>query len=141
MPKGYYAIKKTSNPKKATAWKWFSKYIRLRDALKTTGTTTHARCITCGHVYPMEKIHAGHAIAGRYNSILFHEALCNGQCETCNCNGGGEYQAYKRILIERHGQAKWDFWESMKNRHVEYSQFDYEQLAREYRLKAKELIK
>ena len=88
---------------KRTAWKWFSLYIRLRDSLKTTGSADYCKCITCGRVVPFEQIDAGHAIAGRTAGILFDETITHGQCIDCNRNHGGEYQAYKRILIEQHG--------------------------------------
>jgi DNA-directed RNA polymerase subunit N (RpoN/RPB10) len=139
MPVKYYSIKKTSNVKKDTAWKYFAKYIRIRDALKTTGTDTHARCITCGKIELIENIDAGHAMPGRANSILFSEELCNAQCHSCNRFNGGEYQMYKRVLIERYGQRWWDYWEYMKSQHVEYTQFDYEQIARVYREKTRGL--
>jgi len=135
----YYSIKKTSNKSKDKAWKAFAKYIRIRDALKTTGTVTHARCITCGKVEPIENIDAGHAMPGRANSILFSEELCNAQCRSCNRYNGGEYQAHKRILIDRYGQDWWDYQEYMKHKHVEYSQFDYEQIARVYQEKLRRL--
>jgi len=136
----YYAIKKVRNPAKAKAWKYFSKYIRLRDALKTTGTTTHCRCITCNEVKPFEEMDAGHAIPGRSNAILFSELICNSQCQKCNRFGGGELQAYKRILVDKFGQNMWDYWQSTKSIHVDYSSYDYEQIAKTYREKVKRLI-
>jgi hypothetical protein len=135
----FYGIKKSSNTKKNTAWKWFSVFVRTRDSIATTGTTTHAQCITCGKVYPINELDAGHAIAGRSNAILFNEDLCHAQCRRCNRMGGGELQAYKRILVEKHGQEKWDMWEASKRHHVEYTQFDYEQMAKSYRKRTKEL--
>ena len=137
----YYKIKKSSNPKKETAWKNFSKYIRIRDAIKTTGTPDYAQCITCGNVFTIEDMDAGHGLAGRANSILFNEEIVNAQCRWCNRGNGGELQAYKMILLERYGQDKWDMWESMKRKHIDFSQFDYEQISRVYRLKTKELLK
>lgn len=139
MPK-YYKIKKSSNPKKDTAWKNFSKYIRLRDAIATTGDIYFCKCITCGEVKPFGEIDAGHGIPGRMNSILFNENLTNAQCKKCNREGGGELQMYKHVLIQRHGQDKWDFWQSMKNSAVKYTDFDYEQIAKKYREKTNELL-
>jgi len=137
----FYKIKKSSDPKKETAWRWFSKYIRLRDAIKTTGDILYAKCITCGDVKPIEEMDAGHGIAGRMNSILFNEEICNAQCHKCNRQGGGELQMYKRILIDIYGQDKWDYWQSIKKNTVQYSQFDYEQIARTYREKYNRLKK
>ena len=130
-----------SNPKKATAWRNFSTFIRLRDAIKTTGDIYYCKCITCGEIKPIEKIHAGHAIGGRKNSVLFNEEQVNGQCSDCNCEGNGEKQMYKRIMIETYGQEKWDYWQSTKNDIIQYSDFDFEQISKTYLGKIKELKK
>jgi hypothetical protein len=82
---------------------------------------------------------AGHGISGRMNSILFNEDLVNAQCRQCNRLGSGELQMYKKVLIDVHGQEKWEYWQSTKNRTVKYTPFDYEQIARTYRGKAKQL--
>ena len=74
----YRKIKKSSNPKKETAWKWFAKFIKLRDAIETTGDIYYVKCVTCGDVKPIDEIDAGHAIPGRMNSILFVEELVKG---------------------------------------------------------------
>jgi hypothetical protein len=135
-----YRIKKTSNPKKATAWRNFSKMIRIRDAIETTGTITHVRCITCGKVYSVEKTDAGHALPGRTNAILFDEELCFAQCRTCNRNNGGEQMAYKMVLTARHGPDWWEMKESHKRECVHYTDFDYEQLSRLFRERTKKML-
>jgi hypothetical protein len=134
----FYKIKRSSDPKKETAWKHFAKYIKLRDAIRTTGDIFYAKCITCGEIKPIEDMDAGHG-SGRMNSILFNEDLVNAQCRHCNRDGGGEKQMYKKVLIDLHGQEKWDYWQSTKNAPVKYTQFDYEQIAKIYREKAKQL--
>ena len=125
--------------KRETAWKCFSKYIRVRDAVETTSTVTHARCITCGKVLHIEDMDAGHAIAGRGNAILFVEELCHAQCRACNRFSNGRLQAFKAALIESHGQAKWEEWEALKRTRVKFSDADYVQIADKYREKTKEL--
>jgi len=137
----FYKIKRSSEPKKDTAWKWFAKYIKLRDAIKTTGDMYYAKCITCGEIRPIEDMDAGHGIPGRVNSILFNEELVHGQCRKCNRGGGGELQMYKKVLIDMYGQEKWDYWQSTKNDPVKYTSFDYEQIAKTYREKYKQLKK
>jgi hypothetical protein len=135
----FYKIKKSSDPKKETAWKWFAKYIKLRDAIKTTDDVLYAKCITCGEILPIEDMDAGHGIPGRMNSILFNEELVHAQCRPCNRDGGGEKQMYKKVLIDMYGQEKVDYWQSTKNDPVKYTDFDYEQIAKTYRQKVKEL--
>jgi NAD-dependent dihydropyrimidine dehydrogenase PreA subunit len=136
-----YKIKKSSNPAKNTAWKNFSRYIRLRDAIKTTGTKTHAKCITCGAMKPIEEMDAGHAIPGRHNAVLFSEDLCHAQCRACNRAGGGELQAYRMILTDVHGAAWWEFWQDQKKKSVFYSPDDFKRISEEYKKKWSRLIK
>lgn len=101
-------IRNAATGKKATAWKNFSAYIRARDAMATTGTLDYCKCITCEQIKPIDQIDAGHMIGGRSNGILFDETITFGQCRTCNREGGGQYEAYKRIMVERNGQAWYD---------------------------------
>lgn len=106
-----WVMRKVAHKKSAahnTCWGNFSRYIRLRDAIATTGTMTHARCITCGAVLPVEEMDAGHMIPGRTNGILFDEAIVFAQCTDCNREGGGERQMFKQIMVKKHGEAWYD---------------------------------
>jgi hypothetical protein len=125
---------------KRKAWKAFSDYIRLRDSLKTTGSPDCCKCITCGTVVPYEQIQCGHAIGGRANGILFDEELCNGQCRSCNVDHGGEYQMYKFLLTQQHGEAWWAMKEQAKRTTTQYGEFDYELIAKQYREKKHGLL-
>lgn len=99
---------------KSEAWKAFSSYIKLRDAIATTGTKTECECITCGKVFPVAYrkfgayIQAGHGIDGRAKNILFDEQLVNGQCSTCNCVFNGRLPEYAAILIALYGNCWFD---------------------------------
>ena len=89
---------------KKKAWEWFSKYIRLRDALLTTGTKDRARCITCNKEYPafgVGCLQAGHFIPGRANAVLYNEDACYAQCYNCNINLGGNWPEYITALRRR----------------------------------------
>ena len=92
---------------KGKAWKAFSDYIRLRDCFKTTGTPDSCRCVTCNRIVPYAKIQAGHAIPGRYNSILLHPEIVHGQCSGCN-GFGGKPAEYSVFMIKTYGQMKWE---------------------------------
>lgn len=75
----------TSHKKlKSMAWRAFSDYIRLRDAILTTGTDDECICYTCKKRYPLIAIQAGHLIDGRQNVDLLDEELVKGQCRQCN---------------------------------------------------------
>jgi hypothetical protein len=126
---------------KATAWRNFSRFIRLRDALATTGTGTHARCITCGEVHPIVDMDAGHGIAGRTNGILFDETLVFAQCRKCNRQGGGESQAFKRILTDLHGPGWWELKQQAKRTATSLSYVELKAISDEYRDKYNKLAR
>ena len=100
-----YKTAKNKNSQKDTAWRWFSKYIRLRDCLATTKTDEYCKCITCCRVVPNrdKQLHAGHMLPGRNNSILFDETVVFGQCKRCNEYGDGEKEKFKAVMVERNG--------------------------------------
>jgi len=123
---------------KSTAWKWFSKYVRLRDALKTTGTSDLLRCVTCGKVVKVSEAHAGHGIGGRTNGILFDEEIVNGQCIECNYFKKGNYERYVPILVKKHGSM----WYNLKMLQAKTpTKIDLKEEAKKWRLKYKELEK
>ena len=97
--------KAVSKAKKA-AWDAFSKMIRIRDALRTTGTTTHAACCTCDRVYPVERLQGGHFLPGRHNAILFDEHNVHAQCHGCNMFKQGNSIKYFRFMQRTYGDAE-----------------------------------
>lgn len=120
---------------KKRAWDNFSKYIRARDALKTTGDLDYCLCITCGRKTPtfgIGCIQAGHFIASRVNSILFDERNCHAQCYSCNVGHGGAYVEYFIKMEELYGREVIDELRALKNQTVTYKWFDYERIAKEY---------
>ena len=102
--------KRSMKSTKKAAWEAFSKYIRLRDSIATTGTVDQCVCITCKETVPTKyyagfnTIQAGHAIAGRSYNILFDEELVYGQCQACNCIHGGRLSEYAIIMIDKFGK-------------------------------------
>ena len=94
-----------SKAKKA-AWDQFSKFIRLRDALLTTGTKHDAECITCRRVYPIKKMQAGHFIPGRSNAVLFDEYGVFCQCIQCNVFKHGDSLRYRRRMVKKYGETR-----------------------------------
>ena len=104
---------------KDKARKAFSWYIRLRDAVLTTGTTEAAVCCTCGKAFPVKDLQAGHFISGRTNGILFDERGVHAQCCGCNLYGRGRVVEYRDYMLKRYGQDVIDdlyirAWESLK---------------------------
>jgi hypothetical protein len=125
---------------KKKAWKAFSDYIRTRDSLATTETREKCKCITCGRVVDYKDIQAGHAIAGRHNSILFDKELVNGQCKFCNGYGGGRYAEYSLWFISKYGLEKWKEKVELSREVIQYRKSDYIRIYEEYKRKLEELL-
>jgi hypothetical protein len=92
---------------KGKAWDQFSIYVRVRDALLTTGTTHSVICCTCGKIYPIRgkgTAQAGHFIPGRGNSVLFSERGVHAQCYHCNMQLKGNTARYLLYMQKKYGQ-------------------------------------
>ena len=107
--------KKPSKPSlaelKGTAWEWYSKYIRVRDSIRTTGTPDRCTCCTCGKEYPafgIGCIQAGHFIPGRHNSVIFNDKNVHGQCYVCNYRLKGNWSKYYKFMLDTYGQETID---------------------------------
>lgn len=107
LPKPKKKRVKSENKKdKDRAWYWFSRYIRVRDCLKTTKTKHIGICYTCGKVFNFKELQCGHGISGRGNAILLDEDIVKIQDYHCNIGLGGNYEVFVSKLIEEHG-LKW----------------------------------
>ena len=78
----------------------FSRFIRLRDALKTTWTTTDLICYTCGKFTPVKDWHNMHFISRRFKRLRWSEVNCRGWCYACNVMLHGNYIVYTRKMQE-----------------------------------------
>jgi hypothetical protein len=117
---------------KATAWTWFSKYIRLRD--------TPGRCCTCGAHIEFSTCDAGHYIPGRKDAYLFDEHNCHGQCPKCNRFLQGCWVEYEAFIIDKYGGAENERLKGLKNKVVKLTVADYRAIAKEYRIRYHELL-
>ena len=82
----------------------FSRYIRLRDCLKTTGSPEYGECFTCSASLPFNDLQAGHFMQGRHNAYLFSERGVNAQCTRCNLTLGGNPHEYRRQIVKLYGE-------------------------------------
>lgn len=101
--------KPTAAKLKKRLWqKYFSPFIRLRDALATTGTSDNLLCCTCQKPYPAFGkgcAQAGHFLPGRKNAYLFDERGVNGQCYNCNINLKGNTVHYRKFMLGKYGDG------------------------------------
>lgn len=131
---------KSTSYYKNRAWNMFSKYIRTRDCLATTGTIERGRCVTCGKIFDFRDLQAGHCIPGRYKSILFDEELVNAQCRGCNYFGGGKYADYTLWFIKKYGEKYWEEKVELSHQKVKYTKVDYQEIYEKYKNKLEKLL-
>ena len=124
---------------KKKAWDLFSRYIRLRDCLKTTGCTSFGLCVTCGKRYHFKLLQAGHFIPGRHNANLFSEKGTHAQCYNCNINLRGNTLEYRRKIIEMYGEGYDEILEAEDRKVVKYTQQDYNEFIDTLKEKIKEI--
>ena len=128
---------------KARAWEWFSKFIRLRDSIRTTGTKDNCRCVTCGNMKPSftteDCIQAGHWLGGRTGKNLFDENAVHGQCTRCNKYLHGNNANYTEYMMERYGQEECDRITRQANTSHRYAACEFREISDKYREKFNEL--
>ena len=130
--------KKLSSKKaaKATANKWFSRFIRLRDVDKS-GV---CRCITCGAPHHWKNIDCGHFQKSRFTNTRYDEENCHAQCRKCNSFEGGRDFEYGREIDRKLGEGTAErLFHKAHQRSAGMKKFDYEMKAEEYREKAKQI--
>lgn len=126
---------------KEDAWNAFSKFIRLRDCYRTTGTSAWALCISCNKRYHFKTLQAGHFIPGRNQANLFYERGCHAQCYNCNCTLKGNTLKYMDALIKLYNKNIIEELRENERLTVQYKTHDYIYITHLYKHKYKELIK
>ena len=133
--------RKETIPKlKKKAWTEFSKYIRLRDCIKTTSTPDRGKCFTCDREYPFKQLQAGHFVDGRSATILFHEELVNAQCYSCNIHKSGNKDSYTPKMIHKFGLKKVEeFWVLAKQTH-KWTKEELKDIRKKYKEEYQDLL-
>ena len=129
---------KTKSTFKKEAWQAFAKYIKLRDAWRTTGSSEYSECFTCDYSGHISGFDAGHFIPGRHNANLFSERGVQAQCKECNAWHGGRPLEYRRQLIKLYGEGVDEELEAEERKIVKYSKADLIEIRDKYREKIKE---
>jgi len=133
--------RKSVEKMKGQVWVLCSKYIRMRDCLRTTGDIDWGKCITCEALKRREEGDAGHFISGRGNSILFDETCVHFQCRRCNRFLGGEPLKYRREIIKLYGEGYDVLLEEKAMGTKKFSVEELEDLKRYFTEKIKELLR
>ncbi|KKK53751.1 hypothetical protein LCGC14_3091650 [marine sediment metagenome] len=118
---------------KSRAWNEFSKYVRLRDAIGTTGTKDWLICCSCGRKYPAFGkgcAQAGHFIPGRSHALLFREKGVHGQCYNCNQTLKGNWVEYEKFMRKKYGLMITEEEKAAKYLNVKYSVIGLERFSK-----------
>ena len=105
--------------------KWFSLFIRLRDATDHEGL---CQCITCGKVSHYKKgIQNGHFQSRRFMATRYDEQNCFSQCVACNMFRGGEQFRFALALDAKYGEGTAQELEFLARTIVKFTRVDYEE--------------
>ena len=96
-------VKKTISKLKKELDKWFSLFIRLREATDEG----MCQCFTCGKVghYKTGGMQCGHFQSRRHLSTRWHEWNCQVQCVKCNMYEQGEQWKFGISLNAKYGEG------------------------------------
>ena len=83
-------------------WRYFSEFIRRRDATINGGI---GRCYSCGKLLQWKDGDAGHYEKRQHESIKFDERNSHLQCVKCNRFEGGRQADYALHLEKDYGQG------------------------------------
>ena len=117
--------------------KWFSLYIRLRDA----SDEGLVQCFTSGRVYHYKEIHAGHFISRRCLATRWCEINVQPQSAKDNLFGQGEQYRFGLNLDAKYGEGTAEELELKSRQTVKLSRVDYEDKISYYKDAVKNLKK
>jgi len=116
-------VKKTISKLKKELDKWFSLYIRLRDA----NEYGMVQCFTCGIVRGYKDgMQNGHFQSRKHMATRFHEDNCQVQCIKCNMYSQGEQFKFGLALDFKYGEGTAKELEFLAKTIMKFSRADYE---------------
>jgi len=116
-------VKKTISKLKKELDKWFSLYIRLRDA----NEYGMVQCFTCGIVSGYKDgMQNGHFQSRKHMATRFHEDNCQVQCIKCNMYSQGEQFKFGLALDFKYGEGTAKELEFLAKTIMKFSRADYE---------------
>jgi 5-methylcytosine-specific restriction endonuclease McrA len=113
------------------AWGWFSKYIRTRDCLRTTGRKDIFKCCSCWSLTLLKNGDAGHFISRSYTTTKFDERNVYAQCMKCNRFQQWCWDKMYEHIEKLHGKTVIDELMAKKNEIAKY--IDYSKLSDQFR--------
>ena len=115
---------KTISKLKKELDKWFSLYIRLRDA----NEYGMVQCFTCGIVRGYKDgMQNGHFQSRKHMATRFDEENCQNQCIKCNIFRSGEQYLFSLRLDEKYGEGTAEELEHLARTTLKISRVEYEE--------------
>ena len=112
--------------------KWFSLFIRLRNASKDG----IVECWTCGKTAHYKKMHAGHFMSRKHHATRWNEdGNVQVQCPKCNLFGQGEQYTFGKLIDVRIGEGKSEELQELSRTTVKYMRQEYEDMIMLYKEK------
>ena len=122
---------KTISKLKKELDKWFSLFIRLRNASKDG----MVECWTCGKTAHYKKMHAGHFMSRKHHATRWNEENVQVQCPKCNLFGQGEQYTFGKLIDVRIGEGKSEELQELSRTTVKYMRHEYEDMIKHYKEK------
>ena len=117
-------MKKTVSKLKKELDKWFSLYIRLREA----NEYGMVQCFTCGKVaHYKDGMQNGHFQSRKHMSTRFDEENCQVQCIKCNMFSQGEQFKFGIHLDAKYGEGTAEYLASVARLQRKVTRADYEE--------------
>ena len=118
-------VKKTISKLKKELDKWFSLYIRLRDA----NEYGMVQCFTCGIVRGYKDgMQNGHFQSRKHLATRFSEdGNCEVQCLKCNIFDSGQQYLFSLRLDEKYGEGRAEELEQLARTTLKISRVEYEE--------------
>ena len=116
--------------------KWFSLYIRLREATDEG----IAQCFTCGKIDHYKKLQCGHFQSRRHHATRWNEQNCQVQCLKCNMFGQGEQWKFGLNINAKYGEGTANELKILSTSTVKISRVEYEQNIRYYKTLVRKLF-
>tara|TARA_R110000822_G_scaffold186460_1_gene325481 strand:+ start:514 stop:924 length:411 start_codon:yes stop_codon:yes gene_type:complete len=114
---------KTISKLKKELDKWFSLYIRLRNA----DDNGNNQCCTCGTIDNWKKLQCGHFVSRKHLATRFNEMNCFPQCVSCNIFKYGEQWKFGKFLDRNLGEGVSEELVILGHTIFKISRIDYEE--------------
>ena len=129
--------KLTPAKSKKKADKFYSIWQRMKDA-DSNGIVT---CLTCGCRKHWKEMHCGHYIPRNILTTRWYYKNTAVQCPGCNLFGNGKPDIFAIKLIDIYGDGVLQELHDLRNAIRPMKQFEFEEIAMEYKLKVDALTK